>query len=299
MSSRALGARRLADVRRGNVQRLVDSLTPEKSGSRVRTVVNSIRSLYAWAQDRELVDHDPASRVRLPAMNASPRDRVATVAEMNAPPGCVEGRGRPAVCACRVCHRKARGDPPRTRRGRRSRPRRDLSRSGRPRPQVTSGPACCPARQAACVDTQARSLMRRGRPGPGELLCPGHKTGGRNSGMLSFEGLQKRADDTWEPKDENGKPTGQKVGERITAHECRHTCASWLDAAGIRPVVVSQLMGHAAPVLQAGAAQITQERYTHALPGELERARARFEVWLADAQRAGNLRAQAPACRDR
>lgn len=100
--------------------------------------------------------------------------------------------------------------------------------------------------------------------------------------MLSFEGLQKRVDDVWEPKDEHGKPTDEKVGERITAHECRHTCASWLDAAGVRPVLVSQLMGHAAPVRQTGAAQITQERYTHALPGELEQALGHFDRWLAD-----------------
>ena len=74
--------------------------------------------------------------------------------------------------------------------------------------------------------------------------------------------------------------TGEMVGDRITAHECRHTCASWLDAAGVRPVLVSQLMGHAAPARQAGAAQITQARYTHALPGELEQARDQFDGWL-------------------
>jgi integrase len=100
--------------------------------------------------------------------------------------------------------------------------------------------------------------------------------------MLSFEALQARADDRWEPKADDGKPiAGAKVGERITAHECRHTCASRLDAAGVRPVVVSQLMGHAAPARQAGAAQITQERYTHTLPGELERAIELFDAYLA------------------
>jgi integrase len=122
--------------------------------------------------------------------------------------------------------------------------------------------------------------MRRGRPEPTALLCPGRKRGGRNSGMLSFEGLQKRVDDIWKPKDEHGMPAGTKVGDRITAHECRHTCNSWLDAAVVRPVVVSQIMGHATPARQAGAAQITQERYTHALPGELEQTRHQFDRWL-------------------
>jgi hypothetical protein len=40
------GLRRLTDVRRSDVQRLVDDLAPTMSGSRVRSVVNAIRSLY-------------------------------------------------------------------------------------------------------------------------------------------------------------------------------------------------------------------------------------------------------------
>ena len=72
----ALGRRRLGDIRRGDVQRLVDELTRTgMSGSRVRSVVNALRSLYRWAQDRELVGHDPAANVRLPAMDAQPLPR--------------------------------------------------------------------------------------------------------------------------------------------------------------------------------------------------------------------------------
>jgi integrase len=276
----ALSGHRLADVRRGDVQRLVDSMTPEKSGSRVRTVVNSIRSLYAWAQDRELVDHDPASRVRLPAMNATPRDRVATVAEMQTLLDALDpADALPYALAVYATARRAEIRHARVGdvdldlgviylgaddRGRKSR----------------AAQRAVPIAKPLALRLR-RELMRRGRPSPTALLCPGRKLGGRNSGMLSFEGLQKRVDDAWEPKDEHGKPTGEQVAERITAHECRHTCASWLDAAGVRPVLVSQLMGHAAPARQMGAAQITQERYTHALPGELEQAREHFDRWLA------------------
>jgi integrase len=276
----ALGARKLSDVRRGDVQKLIDSLTPTKSGSRVRTVVNSIRSLYAWAQDRELVDHDPGARVRMPAMAATPRDRVADVAELelllaalkpeDALPYALAAYGT----ARRAEIRHARvGDV-------------DLKlgvlylgaqQNGRKTPAAQRAvPLAHPLKVRL-----RREMLRRGRPTADELLCPGHKPGGRNSGMLSFEGLQKRVDDTWQPKDKDGKPKGEKVGERITAHECRHTCASWLDAAGVRPVVVSRLMGHAAPAHQAGAARITQERYTHALPGEVEVAQELFDAWLA------------------
>jgi integrase len=277
-----LGGRQLADVRRGDIQRLIDSMTPEKSGSRVRTVVNAVRSLYAWAQDRELVDHDPASRVCLPAMNATPRNRVATVAEMQTLLDALDpADALPYALAVYATARRAEirhacvddvdldlgviylgADD----RGRKSR----------------ASQRAVPIAKPLAVRLR-REIMRRGRPNPTALLCPGRKPGGRNSGMLSFEGLQKRVDDTWEPKDKHGRPTDEKVGERITAHECRHTCASWLDAAGVRPVLVSQLMGHAVPARQTGAAQITQERYTHALPGDLERACEQFDRWLADA----------------
>lgn len=56
-------------------------LAPNLSGSRVRSIANAVRSLYRWAQDRDLADHDPAALVRLPAMDASPIDRVASPAE--------------------------------------------------------------------------------------------------------------------------------------------------------------------------------------------------------------------------
>ena len=47
-------------------------------------MVNALRSLYRWAQDRELVAHNPPELVRLPVMDATPRDRVATPAEFAA-----------------------------------------------------------------------------------------------------------------------------------------------------------------------------------------------------------------------
>jgi integrase len=59
----------------------------------------------------------------------------------------------------------------------------------------------------------------------------------------------------------------------IDATASRHTAATWLDHAGVSPKVASELMGHKTPEYQAGAATITLRRYTHTLPGELERAR--------------------------
>ena len=275
----AFGAKKIGDVRRRDVQRLVDEMTPELSGSRVRSVVHAIHSLYRWAQTRELVYHDPAALVQLPAMDSRSRDRVATPQEMSALLAALKlADALPFALAAYATARRAEIRHIRVEdvdldlgviylgadeRGRKSKAAR------------RAVPIAKPLRIML-----RRSLLERGRPGPAELLCPARKPGGRNSGMLSFEGLQKRVDDTWEPKDEHGRPTGVKLAERITAHECRHTCATWLDAAGVRPVVVSRLMGHASPRRQEGAAQITQERYTHVLPGDLELAREQLDSFL-------------------
>jgi hypothetical protein len=41
-------------------------------------------------------------------------------------------------------------------------------------------------------------------------------------------------------------------------------------------------MGHKTPEYQPGAASITLRRYTHTLPGELERARDQLDHFLAE-----------------
>jgi hypothetical protein len=60
------------------------------------------------------------------------------------------------------------------------------------------------------------------------------------------------------------------------------TAATWLDHAGVSPKVASEIMGHKTPEYQPGAASITLRRYTHTLPGELERARDLLDHFLAD-----------------
>jgi len=78
-----LGTRQLADVRRADVQKIVDQLVVAGlSGSRVRTAVNAIRSLFSWAIARGLADASPIAHIRLPAMRETPRDRVADPDEL-------------------------------------------------------------------------------------------------------------------------------------------------------------------------------------------------------------------------
>ncbi len=261
----AIGAKRLGDVRKRDVQGIVDTLAPKRSGSTVRRVVNSIRSLYAWAHDREYVDHDPAHRVRLPPVDAVPRDRVATPAEMTQLLAALPIEDAlPYAFAAYATARRAEirhaelddvdltllvlylGSDENARKSRAAQ---------RPAPIV---------RPLAAILRRAQ-LARN--PAAGNLLCPGRKPGGRNSGRLSCEALQTRADKAWE-----------KAGlQRIMLHECRHTAISWLDAAGVRHQVISTIAGH---TLKHGGAQVTA-RYTHTLPGDIEAAHRLLDAYLA------------------
>lgn len=264
--SEAIGGKRIRDVRRADLQTMiVDQLTPTQSGSSVRRVVNSIRSLYTWAHDREHVDHDPAHRLRLPPVEAVPRDRVATPAEFtqllavlpieDALPYALAGYATARRAEIRhACLEDV-----------------DLTVLCLYLGSEEAGRKSRAAQRTVPIVRPLASILRRAQlardPRAGELLCPGRKPGGGNSGLLSCEALQERSDTAWE---EAGL-------RRITLHECRHTAISWLDAAGVRPQVISTIAGHE---LKHGGAQVTA-RYTHTLPGDIEQAGALLDAYLA------------------
>ena len=108
----------------------------------------------------------------------------------------------------------------------------------------------------------------QGKPVGEALVCPPRRSA--VEGLLHTGGLALRVKKAWEAKEL------QPIG----LHECRHTAATWLDAAGVSPKVASVLMGHATPDRQPGAAEITLARYTHVLPDAIETARAQLDVWL-------------------
>lgn len=282
-----LARRRLDRVTRGDLQGLTDKLTANGlSGSRVRSVVNALRSLYRWAQDRELASHDPAQLVRLPATAAKARDRVATPAEFAALLAALSRQ------------------TPDERKEKKSRSARDALRDSVPFALAAYSTA---RRQeirvldwehvnldAGAVElagdeegrkpggswrivplvAPVRSILRQewmaqGHPDKGKV-CPPRKSS--RSGLIALTRVQQRVHERW--RDLGLEPIG--------LHEARHTAATWLDHAGISPKVASQIMGHKTPEYQPGAARITLERYTHTLPGELERARDLLDEFLVE-----------------
>ena len=264
-----LARRRLGDVRRADVQKLVDDLSANGlSGSRIRSIVNAIRSLYRWAQDREMTSHDPAALVRLPAMDATPRDRVATPAEFarllatlpleDALPFALAGyvtARRQEIRVLDWTHVDLKLGA--------------VELAGEEQGRKPGGSWRVVPLVKPALTLLKRAWIAQGRPRTGKVCPPRRATG---SGMLAHGGLQRRIHDEWE-----------RSGHRpIGLHEARHTAATWLDHAGVSPKVASEIMGHKTPEYQPGAASITLRRYTHTLPGELERARDLLDHFLAD-----------------
>lgn len=282
-----IARRRLIRITRGEIQAMIDarSTGPRRlSSSRISSIVNAIRSLYRWAKDHELAAFDPAQEIRLPASDAKPRDRVATPAEF--------ARLIEAIFETTPAER----EEVKTRD--RDKARKDAL------PFALAGYASARSQEIQFLDWKhvdldvgggelagdeegrkpggswrlvpyVKPLWRllreeweaQGRPASGKV-CPPRAI--RQSGLLALNTLQSGVRKRW--REQGLEPIG--------LHEARHTTATWLDHAGVSPKVASQFMGHKTPEYQPGAARITLERYTHVLPGELERARDLLDALL-------------------
>lgn len=229
-----LARRRLGEISRGDVQRVVDDMARAgASGSRIRSMVNALRSLYRWAQDCELVGRDPAANVRLPAMDATPRDRVAAPAEFarllaavkpeDAVPWALAGYATARKQEIRVVDSS----------------HVDLKLGAVELAADEEGrkPGGSWRVVPLVKPLQARlreAWIAQGRPTKSKVCPPRQHS---PSGMLALGDVQERVHREW-----------QTLGlEPIGLHEARHTAATWPDHAGVSPKVASTLMGHKTP----------------------------------------------------
>jgi integrase len=88
--------------------------------------------------------------------------------------------------------------------------------------------------------------------------------------------LQRRADRAWEA-------AGQ---DRITPHECRHTFASLMIAAGVNAKALSTFIGHA-------NISITLDLYGHLMPGSEAEAAGLLDAYLTAQHAKAEERARA------
>lgn len=79
----ALGKRRAADVRRGDVVELLDRIVRRGAPSSAVQALHTLSALYNWAIARDMVEANPCHRVRVPAI-IRPRDRWLSEDELRA-----------------------------------------------------------------------------------------------------------------------------------------------------------------------------------------------------------------------
>lgn len=92
-----------------------------------------------------------------------------------------------------------------------------------------------------------------------------------------------RAKCAWKQATERAKAEERKeTFEPITLHECRHTFASLMIAAGVNAKALSTYMGHA-------SVTITYDRYGHLMPGNEDEAAALLDAYLERANSAARI----------
>src|SRR5829696_2222460 len=258
----ALGHLRLSSVSRASLQDLVDEMVGAgKSPSTVRNTILPLRAIYRRAVARADVMTNPTLGLSLPAPRGT-RDRIAAPAEAAE---LLEVLERPdqAVWATALYAGLRRGEI----RGLRAK-------------DVDFGAGVIRIEQswddhAGPVEPKSRAGLRRvPLVRPLRALLGAHLLRGstqdeqllfadENGQALHTGPLVRRAKRAW--KEARLSPIG--------LHECRHTYASFMIAAGVNAKALSVYMGHS-------SITVTLDRYGHLLPGHEGEAADRLDQYL-------------------
>ncbi|MGH2974597.1 MAG: tyrosine-type recombinase/integrase, partial [Solirubrobacterales bacterium] len=228
------------------------------------TIANDVlplRAIYRRATERGEVVANPTLGLRLPA-NRGRRDRVARPAEVSALLASVPAEHR-ALWATAFYAGLRRGE---------------LQALSWPAVDLGHGLIHVEAswdRVAGLVDPKSRSGERR-VPIPGVLRAHlarhrlRHRAGGEG---FVFEGRSGRPIDAPAAL-RRAKRAWHKAGLRpITLHECRHTYAALMIAAGVNAKALSTYMGHS-------SITVTLDRYGHLMPGAEREAAEMLDGYL-------------------
>jgi len=257
------GALRVTDVRRRDVQALVDELLAESAApASVANILNPLQAFYRRAIDRDEIAHNPTERIDLPAGGLARPTRIAAAAEAAELIDALAEEDR-ALWATAFYAGLRRGELQALRWC-----------------DVDLGASTIAVERSwdqyeGPLDPKSRASRRRV-----PLLAvlrdylDEHKLAtGRDSEDLVFGRsaaepfapitIGKRSRRAW--KKANLEP--------ITLHECRHTFASLLIDSGANPKAIQTYMGHS-------KIQTTFDTYGHLMPGSHDEVRARMDAYL-------------------
>jgi integrase len=271
------GPVRLADLDRVELQRFVHRLLEQGfAPPTIEVTLLPVRSIYRQALERGEIAVNPCERLRLPRSDRR-RDRIADPLEGAALIAAVPVEDQPVwatamyaglrrgeLQALKVCdvdlatgllHVEYGWDF-------KEGPIELKSNAGRRRVPIAG----------VLRDRLADQLLRVERSG--EQLLFGE------DGERPFrpESIQRAADAAW-------KDAGLR---RITFHECRHTFAALMIAAGVNAKALQVYMGHA-------NISITLDRYGHLMPGSEKEAAGLLDAYLEAQREAAEERARAAA----
>lgn len=254
----AFGSTKLTELRVIDVQDFADELQAKQlAPSTISTVLNPLRAIYRRAVNRGEVAINPTRGLELPAITGG-RDRIASPDEAEKLIGALSRTDRP-IWATAMYAGLRRGE---------------LMALLWEHVDLAGG-VIKVERSWDMVEGPIGLKSRAGRrsvPIAGVLrdYLDEHRlrTGGEAfvfGGSRPFipRRLSESADLSWESR-------GLK---RITLHECRHTFASLMIAAGVNAKALSTYMGHA----NIG---ITLDRYGHLMPGNEEEAAGLLDTYL-------------------
>lgn len=255
----ALGRHRLADIRVDQVQSFVDDLDRKgMSRSAIRNTLTPLLVLYADAIRRRRAFTNPVQGLMVAGAESVARDRIATPAEAIELLAALPDRDRSlwatafyAGLRCGELMALHWDDVDLIDRTIHVRQSYDYVDKRFIKPKSKAG--------------------ERRLPFP-KLLVPYLAAEDRTDGLVfgndgeipfGYTGVRKRALKAWAEAEQ----------EPITLHECRHTYASLMLAAGVDMTKVSKWLGHSSITM-------TVDRYGHLVPGTEDEAMAQFEAFL-------------------
>jgi integrase len=251
-----LGALRLSEVQRRDIQRIADEMLAEnRDASTIRNALTPLRVIYRRAVSRGDVAVNPTSGIELPAVTGR-RDRFASSEQAQKLIGALPQKSDQALWAVAFYAGLRSGELQALR-------FEDVDlakgvirveRSYDPKEGVYTEPKSEAGKRTVPIPAALRDYLIE------------HKLrSGRSEGLV-FErdtNAPRRAQRIW-----------KKAGlERITLHEARHTYASLMIAAGVNAKSLQTYMGHS-------SVTVTYDRYGHLMPGNEEEAAALLDAYL-------------------
>jgi integrase len=264
-----LGARRVSEIRRADVQDFADRLLARgEEASTIRNTLIPLRTIFRRAVARGDVAVNPTTGLELPAVRGR-RDRIVAPEQaaklVDALP-----EGDRALWATALYGGLRRGELQALRwddvdlaKGVIKVERAWDVREGHIEPKSRAG------RRTVPIPVALRDYLVEHK----------HRTGGRGHVFARANGkpfdavtIGERSKNAWRRADL----------EPITLHEARHTFASLMIAAGVNAKALATYMGHA-------SVTITYDRYGHLMPGNESEAAALLDAYLARADTKARL----------